>query len=162
MITENLLDVVECAISDYKHIAKEPISLSCGHCICKECIPEGSVEVICFKCNIVNKNNLGVSGKSLGVQYCIEEKVHELLEQAKSKFETKTAELLGNIKKSIFNILKNCLFEDMAENLQEIWMTKRDFIKDEIDQRIESLKYELDNIRDAMFIQVDKEYDSIK
>ena len=51
---------------------------------------------------------------------------------------------------------------DINENLQQIWMVKRDFIKSEIDERVESLKCDLDNIRDAMFSEVDKECDSIK
>ena len=95
MITEGLLNVIECAFDDDKHIAKEPIALSCGHCICKECIPKINKEVICFKCKNTNKLNLKLSLKSIGTQFCIEDKVNVLLERAASKFEATVAELLG-------------------------------------------------------------------
>ena len=32
------------------HVVKEPINLSCGHCICKLCVPDQTV-IICKICN---------------------------------------------------------------------------------------------------------------
>jgi hypothetical protein len=39
------------------------------------------------------------------------------------------------------------------------WSLRKDFIKGEIDIRVESLKNDLDNLRDDLFSQIDKEYD---
>ena len=39
---EELLNSVECVFDKDYHIVEEPIGLSCGHCICKRCIPQSS------------------------------------------------------------------------------------------------------------------------
>ena len=59
-----LLNAVECVIEQDCHIAKEPIGLSCGHCICKECIPKNGSEVWCKKCKSANKNDLKINSSN--------------------------------------------------------------------------------------------------
>ena len=44
------LNDLQCGLSN-DHVVKEPISLSCGHCICKQCVPDQSK----IKCNICSE-----------------------------------------------------------------------------------------------------------
>ena len=50
------------------HVVKEPISLSCGHCICKKCVPDQSK----IKCNIcreeTDKSELRVDSESVPIK----------------------------------------------------------------------------------------------
>ena len=53
------------------HVVKEPITLSCGHYICKQCVP-GQVNVKCNKCSIetyisnfqINTESAPIKGKN--------------------------------------------------------------------------------------------------
>jgi len=47
----------------------------------------------------------------------------------------------------------------LNENVEASWLLKKDFIKEEVDIRIESLKSDLDQLREDLFMQIDKEYD---
>ena len=47
----DLLRELYCGLSN-DHVVKEPISLSCGHSICKACVPVcGQVKIRCKICN---------------------------------------------------------------------------------------------------------------
>jgi hypothetical protein len=51
MNSNNLIENLKCALLNYDHIVQEPLSLNCGHCICKTC----SVKENKFYCKICNK-----------------------------------------------------------------------------------------------------------
>ena len=43
---------LKCGITD-DHIVREPISLSCGHCICKNCVPDiQEANINCKICSV--------------------------------------------------------------------------------------------------------------
>ena len=44
MLDEQLIDELKCALSDEEHFFIKPITLSCGHSACKNCIPDQSNE----------------------------------------------------------------------------------------------------------------------
>ena len=48
----------------------------------------------------------------------------------------------------------------MNDNVETSWSLKKGFIIDDIDIRIESLKSDLDNLREEMLKEVDREYDA--
>jgi hypothetical protein len=86
---EELLNAVECVLNvDYLHIAKEPTALSCGHCICKECIPKKGRNFVCSKCKLTNSSALDKPRVSFGINYLINANVENLTNHLKTKFES--------------------------------------------------------------------------
>jgi hypothetical protein len=54
--SNDFLELLTCAKPcSFVHVVKTPISISCGHSICKKCIPLNDRHE--FKCRICNKNN---------------------------------------------------------------------------------------------------------
>lgn len=104
---EALLYAVECVIHDSCHIVKEPIALSCGHSICKKCIPERGIELICCKCKETNKKNLKRPKVSIPIQSLLNQNIKNLINHAKSKFESLSTQMSGykRIKYSIIKII---------------------------------------------------------
>jgi hypothetical protein len=43
-----------CALAEDQHFIETPISLSCGHSICKGCIPAVDQSLVCKICNKQN------------------------------------------------------------------------------------------------------------
>jgi hypothetical protein len=67
------LDGLLCAISnDDKHFLNTPISLQCGHCVCKKCISTGIVEPIkCFQCGQTTDRDLRYDNESVTTKMLI-------------------------------------------------------------------------------------------
>ena len=63
MSFNEILDQIRCVkLKDDNHIVKEPLTLNCGHSICKNCfLIDENETVICAKCkkvtNKINPNN---------------------------------------------------------------------------------------------------------
>ena len=55
-----LLKLAECSLAEDKHLIQIAIGLSCGHHICKKCIPLNSnnSQIKCLKCGKINKTDL--------------------------------------------------------------------------------------------------------
>jgi len=56
-----LLKLGECALAEDKHLIQHAIGLSCGHHICKKCIPmnkTNNYEIKCLKCGKINNHDL--------------------------------------------------------------------------------------------------------
>ena len=58
MISDGSLVEFECAISEDKHFVNKPITLSCGHNICKDCIPVNKENITCSICKKVTTKDL--------------------------------------------------------------------------------------------------------
>ena len=60
------LNDLQCGLTN-DHVVKEPISLLCGHCICKQCVPD--IQEPKIKCRICNeetdKSDLRVDRESV-------------------------------------------------------------------------------------------------
>ena len=94
---ENVFKIAECALGRDGHILENAIALSCGHYICKKCIPTNNFyEFRCYKCNEVNRNNLSLCKESdiikfflekhmVGLSKLINEKIEIELDVFKSK-----------------------------------------------------------------------------
>jgi hypothetical protein len=62
------MDIYECVNDSIEtHILSEPIALSCGHCVCRECIHQNS-PIFCNKCKLTNTNDLANSKVSFAMQ----------------------------------------------------------------------------------------------
>ena len=59
MFSEDTIKELKCAYSDKEHFLISPISLLCGHSICKSCIPNAYTgEIRCKICDMVSKQDL--------------------------------------------------------------------------------------------------------
>ena len=56
----NIIKLAECSLAENKHLIQIAISLSCGHHICKKCIPQNSnnSQIKCLKCGKINNIDL--------------------------------------------------------------------------------------------------------
>ena len=94
---EELLNAVECvANEDDHHIVKEPISLLCGHCICKECILK-NVAIVSSrtKCKTKNTIDLNNSSVSCPTQHSITSNIQMLIHHVKNKFDSLSDQVTG-------------------------------------------------------------------
>lgn len=98
MISSKIFESLECGLSTHlKHISINPIAISCGHTVCKQCIPKNVEEnITCCHCNTSQKvpidQNESLPTKSLFTvlidkmfEY-IEDKFKNSLENLKSNF----------------------------------------------------------------------------
>ena len=67
------------------HVVKEPISLSCGHCICKQCVPD-QIKIKCKICSIeMDKSELRVDNESAQVKRMILSSLSGLFEELEKR-----------------------------------------------------------------------------
>ena len=56
MNSEKMIEELKCSISNDGHFLIKPIALTCGHCICRNCIPCSHIdEIRCKICDSVAK-----------------------------------------------------------------------------------------------------------
>lgn len=140
MISPEILDLIQCALSKDKHIVMNPIAMSCGHSVCKNCVPsEVHQRIKCLNCSEVNENDLDKSKESLAAKRLFKLHINELFVLIEEKFEN----ALHQLKDS------NKSFEDLVNS-------KIYTMKDQIEMRIKSLKSELDKIQEEMIRELMK------
>lgn len=84
----NILNLIQCSATDDKHILQTGIALSCGHHVCKKCIPQNnSYQIKCLKCNKTNQHNLSLSEESEITKYLIESNLAFLFKTTKENIE---------------------------------------------------------------------------
>ena len=86
-----------CSLSNDQHIVEEPISLDCGHYICKKCI-SSEKKITCKACNQVTDRDLKNAKESIPSKVII----HHLLSQLFVELEKKTSEGVQNFKGTKF------------------------------------------------------------
>ena len=95
MIREDILGELKCGSSNEKHFLIEPISLNCGHSICKKCIPKDNIkELKCHICGCVSKQDFSKFQVSKGIQNLLK----LCLEDVFKSLETYASLLLQEIK----------------------------------------------------------------
>lgn len=142
MLSSSTLQLIECSFSTDKHISKHPLTLSCGHCVCKECSSSDPTSK-CIHCGEVNQLDLKHSKES-AIKFLINDCLDQLFELLDHRF-----------RKAFRH-----LFE--SENIFKEFLRNRvDFIKSEVEIRIESLKIELDNLLGELNKELDYLQDEI-
>ena len=91
-----LFEILSCSkTGEEQHIFKDPVSLDCGHCICKSCIPTKEAEKIkCNKCGEINDKNLKTVKELNVVNQMIEMNLAHLC----LEIEKQSTENLGKLK----------------------------------------------------------------
>jgi hypothetical protein len=93
MITNELIEELQCAFSNEKHFLIEPIPLTkCGHAVCKKCLPTGLIT--CKKCNTFINEDLS----DISVSKAIEQTIKAFKENIFQSLEIKTKSKLDELK----------------------------------------------------------------
>ena len=79
-----LLRNLYCGLTN-DHVVKEPISLSCGHCICKQCAPD-QAKIKCKICSIeTDKSDLKINVGSAPIKKIIKSSLTGLFEELEKR-----------------------------------------------------------------------------
>ena len=83
-----LLKQAECSLAEDNHLIQVAISLSCGHHVCKKCIPvkSNNLQIKCLKCGKINNTDLSKCEEA--------EIIKELLESNIDTFYDSTCNML--------------------------------------------------------------------
>jgi gas vesicle protein len=146
MTLKNALQLLECALSvsnkDGKHFAHEPIPISCGHSICKACVPSNNdYNIKCSHCGELNKLNLKDCKESFTTKLLFENFLSDLYPLIQTNFK----KTLKKLKASISTYEE--LIEDKIENIKEDIETRVEALKDELDVLKEKFNEELERIK---------------
>ena len=80
----NIEKALGCAIANDAHFLEKPITLSCGHSVCKNCIPIIDTALVCHVFNEKNEFDLKKAKESFGMKTllaCNFEDIYKILHQ---------------------------------------------------------------------------------
>ena len=106
MIRKETIKESKCVISDDDHFSIKPISLTCGHSICQNCIPDGhSVGIKCKICDLVSNQDLNQLKVSNEAQQAIQFNIGDEFQILEKETTDRLNELKGMIKHSFVLIV---------------------------------------------------------
>ena len=83
---DEILQVVECALGTDKHLLHNSIGLSCGHFVCKKCIPaNNNFQFKCPKCNETNQNNLSLCKEPELIKFYMQKHLKKFIQSYQPK-----------------------------------------------------------------------------
>jgi hypothetical protein len=83
---ESNYDYLRCALADDEHILEKSITLSCGHSVCRECIPSDEIPVTCGICQIENAFDLTKANESVVIKNLLSMKFSELFQLISDRY----------------------------------------------------------------------------
>lgn len=96
---DKFLSLIQCSISEDKHILQQGISLSCGDFICQKCVPANK-SVQCLKCKSVNQFDLSIAKESEMAKYLVESNLSNLIKITKENIQIEEEKRQSRIKHS--------------------------------------------------------------
>jgi hypothetical protein len=90
---ESNYDYLRCAIADDEHILEKPITLSCGHSVCRDCI-RGPFP-LCDICKIRNTLDFNNVNESVEIKNLLSMKFSELFQLISDRFNNSLKSLKG-------------------------------------------------------------------
>lgn len=151
MLNDQILESLECAscsTTTFRHIARNPLTLSCGHSICKECVPSNDkIRVKCWHCKEINQTYLKTQKVSHSTVSLFNAFLKQLFNLLEERFKIAIHETTRKLKQVLKNILVITLFFFLEVSFEENLKLKIDFVKEDIQVRFESLRHELDHLQ---------------
>ena len=100
MASNSKYSVFYCAIANDKHFLEKPVTLSCGHSICKECfnVTDLSSHLSVIKCGIcdeINQTDLSKVKESFVIKKLFSTNLAELFSVLEERFYTSIESLKG-------------------------------------------------------------------
>jgi hypothetical protein len=99
-----------CRKRKYNHFAKDASSLSCGHCICKECLPTNDDVIIeCDLCGETNHYKLDVLRKSTEpypIQFLFNDYIKGIFNETTQRLKEALNQFKGILKEILILIYK--------------------------------------------------------
>lgn len=145
LTTDTHIDEVEyleliCSTSLGKHIIHEPVRLVCGHAVCQKCIPRQSTHKIrCLKCNDVFEIDFEKIKVSRSLLRLFNEHLNKL-----------SVNVYKELRLNISRI------EDHQDYLNDECDSCLEYIEDNIELRVESLKIYLDDAVEKLLNRIAK------
>jgi hypothetical protein len=96
MVSQKVTNSLECAFSLDKHISMHPITLSCGHNVCKQCVPlNGNHKIPCYHCQKINQIDLRLCDESSSAKCLFDLVLNKLFPLIEEKFKSAISQLRG-------------------------------------------------------------------
>lgn len=142
--------------SEYRFIVFEPITLKCGHHICKECKKKAENENA--NCKICNENIKITDGIGAASDLFIKMYLKDLTSELNNKYSKTLSHFNGNawVLSLFFQFYINCIFSESQKDAEDKVSKLKQAVRNEIDKRVEKLKHEIDVARGELFKDVDR------
>jgi hypothetical protein len=123
------------------HVIKQPRKLPCGRNMCLECIDQLSTSIknftcpFCVRVHTITSNDLS---RNMMLEYSLDEELKSICRYTKNELQSKNQKL-----------------KDLNDERKVIQFNKFDFIQNDIDVRIESLKICLEKLKNTLTSKID-------
>ncbi len=98
MIPESVLNVLQCALSSDKHIVTHPVTIPCGHTVCRSCLLVSNSKLInCLECGKIIEIDLNNSSESNMLKITLKAYIEDLFKVVSDKMNNSLRVLKGNI-----------------------------------------------------------------
>lgn len=97
MISDGTFVEFECAVSDDKHFIRQPIILpSCGHSICKHCLPTEANFIKCKLCSEITNRDLSNDKEAISLKISFKRNLESLFHIIENRSKIQLDQLKSN------------------------------------------------------------------